>query len=158
MRLHSDRLHIVLTLLFALVITYRLTYTVSAVELLEHRTSRAAYSVRVNPAAEVIQASGLARNLLRRGDVVLAVNGRRLSGLGMFRDAFESGRPGQALILTVLPAGSTSGTRTVAMHLEPQDTHPPTFEDWVLATLFLGMPFFCLLLGFYVAAVRPRDP
>jgi phosphoserine phosphatase RsbU/P len=92
---------------------------------------------------------------IRNGDHLLAVNGAPFTGTGVLGQAFENARPGVPLVLTVV-AKDAPGQRSI--HL-PVTSDPfnswNTFSDLVLELL---LPAASLLLGFWVAFRRPRDP
>jgi sigma-B regulation protein RsbU (phosphoserine phosphatase) len=90
-------------------------------------------------------------------DILLSVNGRSVTGLAVFGEAIRKANPSDTLTVQFLRPGETS-PRSAAVQLE-QSTAPPI--SWSAASLLamkLVVPTFCLLLGFWVAAVRPRDP
>jgi hypothetical protein len=91
------------------------------------------------------------------GDLLLAVNGAPYTGTGMLGQAFALATPDVPIQLTVLSQGTAgAGERTVSL---PVTETPVKF--WVVASnlmLYFFLPAVSLLLGFCVAAVRPRDP
>jgi phosphoserine phosphatase RsbU/P len=92
---------------------------------------------------------------LQEGDILLAVNGRPLTGTAVYGEEMAEAHAGDLLSVTVRTRDSQSpgSERTVALALEPKRQGDLT----VGLTLFVAMPAFCILLGFWVAAVRPRD-
>lgn len=88
-------------------------------------------------------------------DVITAVNGRPFTGLAVFGEAIVGKRPGDTLDITVESQGSNT-ERTVHITLvAPQKT-----IDWAMAAVIMlkvVLPTFSILLGFWVAFVRPRD-
>ena len=93
---------------------------------------------------------------LKEGDVLLAVNGRPLTGTAVYGEEMAQAHAGDLLSVTVRARSSQSraSERTVALALEPKRLRDLPVE----LTLFVAMPAFCISLGFWVAAVRPRDP
>jgi sigma-B regulation protein RsbU (phosphoserine phosphatase) len=92
---------------------------------------------------------------LHTGDLLLAVNGVAYTGTGVLGDAQEHARPGVPVVLTVRSSTSPFEERTVSF---PMFMSRSTF--WEVATdlaLRVVLPAECLLLGFWVALVRPRD-
>jgi len=100
---------------------------------------------------------GAVRAGIHAGDLLLAVNGVPYTGTGMLGDALAHARPGVAIQLTILSQGAGGGgERTVSLPV----TQTP-IQSWELASnlmLYFLLPAASLLLGFWVAAVRPRDP
>jgi phosphoserine phosphatase RsbU/P len=92
---------------------------------------------------------------LQEGDILLAVNGRPLRGTAIYGEEMAKAHAGDLLGVTVRARdGQSPGSeRSVAFVLEAKRHAPLT----VGLTLFVAMPAFCILLGFWVAAVRPRD-
>jgi len=94
---------------------------------------------------------------VQNDDILLSVNGRRLTGLAVFGEAIRKANPGDTLAVQILRPGETS-QRSATVQLE-QSTAPPI--SWPVASILamkLVVPTFCILLGFWVLAVRPRDP
>ena len=94
---------------------------------------------------------------LHVGDLLVAVNGTPYTGTGVLGAALAHARPGIPIILAITSSGSTGpAERTVSI---PVSQNQPTF--WELSgdlALHFLLPAVCLLLGFWVALVRPRDP
>jgi sigma-B regulation protein RsbU (phosphoserine phosphatase) len=94
---------------------------------------------------------------VQNNDILLAVNGRPLTGLAVLGEAIRTAKPGDILTVQFLRPGEAA-PRSAAIPLE-QATAPPI--SWPVASLLalkLVVPTFCILLGFWVTAVRPRDP
>jgi phosphoserine phosphatase RsbU/P len=99
-----------------------------------------------------------ARNAgVKEGDILVTVNARPLTGLAVFGEAMRLAEPGDVLTVDVLTPGEPA-PRNAAIPLE-QRRSPRV--AWALITLLcvkVVMPVFCILLGFGVTLVRPRDP
>jgi sigma-B regulation protein RsbU (phosphoserine phosphatase) len=94
---------------------------------------------------------------VKQGDILLAVNGRPFRGLAVFGEAMRHARPGDSLKIEVLTPGDAS-SRSTTILLEPVSSPPFNWAGASILFLKLVMPTFCILMGFWVAAVRPRDP
>jgi hypothetical protein len=87
---------------------------------------------------------------------VIAINGKPANGSAVLGEAVRRHHPGDTLVLEVIspqPNGRTAQHR-VELRLAP-------FGNFRGASAFLFLylcPYFCFALGFWVAAVRPRDP
>jgi phosphoserine phosphatase RsbU/P len=93
---------------------------------------------------------------LRAGETLVAVNGKPVTGTAVFGEAIAHAHGGDPLVVTVRPPGKpASAERTISLRLEGRW---PVRRLLVTVMLALVMPVFCLLLGFWVAAARPRDP
>jgi phosphoserine phosphatase RsbU/P len=89
---------------------------------------------------------------LKEGDILTQVNGRPARGIGVFGDAIAHAHPGDTLQVQVR---SNQGPRTVAIPLASGWQSP------ILIVEFIGgviVPVVCILLGFWITAVRTGDP
>ena len=94
---------------------------------------------------------------VQNGDILLTVNGRPLTGLAVFGEAIRTAKPGDILNVQFLHPGGTI-PRSAAIPLEQATAHPISLPAASLLIVKLVIPTFCMLLGFWVTAVRPRDP
>ncbi|MGC1383403.1 MAG: SpoIIE family protein phosphatase [Candidatus Acidiferrales bacterium] len=94
---------------------------------------------------------------LRDGDQIIAVNRRPFTGLAVFGDAVAAAKPGDMMNVT-FHSTKVPADRTIAFALEHHRIAPSAAGVVVLIALKLILPAFCILLGFWVAAIRPRDP
>jgi sigma-B regulation protein RsbU (phosphoserine phosphatase) len=91
---------------------------------------------------------------VRRGDTLIAVNGRPYTGTAVLAQEEAKAAPGTELAVTVRESGKEQ-TRT--LHLPV--TRPPgkLGESAVPIVLLIFIPAICLVLGCWVVLVRPRD-
>jgi len=94
---------------------------------------------------------------VQNNDILLAVNGRPLTGLAVFGEAIRKAKPGDTLAVQVLRPGETA-PRSASIQLGQATAPPFSLPAASLLALKLVVPTFCILLGFWVAAMRPRDP
>ena len=94
---------------------------------------------------------------LQNGDTLLAVNGRPLTGLAVFGEAIRTAKPGDILNVQFLHRGGTIPL-SAAIPLDQATAHPFSLPAASIVIVKLVIPTFCMLLGFWVTAVRPRDP
>jgi phosphoserine phosphatase RsbU/P len=94
---------------------------------------------------------------VRENDILLAVNGRPLTGLAVFGEALRHAKPGDTLTVEVLTRGKTR-SHIAVIPLEQATSPRVAWATVSLLALKLVVPIFCILVGFWVAAVRPRDP
>ncbi len=88
-----------------------------------------------------------------KGDEVLTqVNSRPATSMGVYGDAIARARPGETINLQVRSKQGT--TRTVSIRLGRGWQTQVPFVEFIGGVL---VPVFCILLGFWVTAVRPRD-
>ncbi|HEY1270690.1 MAG TPA: GAF domain-containing protein, partial [Terriglobales bacterium] len=92
---------------------------------------------------------------IHRGDTIVAINNRPYTGTSVLEEAFALAQPGTPILVTLRSPGSNS-ERTVAVPVSRETPNP-----WSSALDFIlqfALPILCLILGFWVAAARPRDP
>lgn len=92
---------------------------------------------------------------LHPGETLVAVYRKPATGTAVFGEIIAHARVGDQLEVTVRATGEQAPERTISLTLEGRG---PERRPLVAVVLLLVMPVFCLLLGFWVAAVRPRDP
>ena len=94
---------------------------------------------------------------VRQGDQVVAVNGVPYTGTSILSSAFSKARAGTPLRITIIPKDPARGGRqTIALPVTAAQ-----LGSWATSTdLVIGIfiPVVSLLLGFWVAFRRPRDP
>src|SRR5882757_2382291 len=94
---------------------------------------------------------------IHNADQLIAVNGTAYTGTGVLGRALTKAEAGTSLVVTIVPAHApASGQRTISLPVTKSK-----FESWdVVADFVVGflLPAVSLLLGFWVAFRRPRDP
>jgi phosphoserine phosphatase RsbU/P len=94
---------------------------------------------------------------VQNNDILLAMNGRPVSGLAVFGEAIRTAKPGDSLSVQFLRPGETA-PRSATIPLEQATAPAISLPAASLLAMKLVVPTFCILLGFWVTAVRPRDP
>jgi sigma-B regulation protein RsbU (phosphoserine phosphatase) len=154
--------YLILLALVIIAFTFQTRSSLDTINFMRHASPRAALPFGLGPYTSVIkpnEANNLAAGL-NTGDKLIAINGRNIEGGHDLLDVLDNSRPGEPATFTVIPA-------------DPKEPHPKTVESaflsrlefrggltgWLINLALLAvMPFFCLLLGFWVAFVRPKDP
>jgi phosphoserine phosphatase RsbU/P len=94
---------------------------------------------------------------IHNADHLVAVNGIKYTGTGVLGRAFTKTEAGTPLVVTIVPAHAPAGgQRTISLPVTKSN-----FESWDVSGDFVVgflLPFVSLLLGFWVAFRRPRDP
>jgi len=91
---------------------------------------------------------------LRTGDRVVAIDGKAPEGRKDLREAIRGKKPGETLAVAAGRGGQVSGHQ---VRLAPIG-FAGTMVGWLYAIgIWVVLPWFCLALGFWVAAVRIRD-
>jgi len=152
--------YVCLALLFALASAYQIRSAMYAFPNYFHLKA-AAYPfvpdyVNGRPVLQFVTKSAWQAGL-QNNDTLLAVNGHRLTGLAVFGEAIRTTRPGETLTVQVLRPGETD-PRSASIQLEQATAPPISLPAASILALKLVVPTFCILLGFWVTAVRPRDP
>ena len=93
---------------------------------------------------------------LRRGDILVAINGRPYTGTGVFFEEWVKTKPGSTFAVTVRSPGANLQERTVRIPMTLPESW--TTVKTTMIAFAIVMPFFCIALGFWVVLVRPRDP
>lgn len=142
----------VLALLFAVAFTYEIRYLRDI--LLGER--RDVTLVALAPASNTVVFVSRKADV-HPGDQIVAVNGVPYTGTGLLGQAYAHTNPGQSIVLTVLSRDpARPGEHLVSL---PMSASRVTI--WELASelmLYFVLPTISLLLGFWVAFMRPRDP
>lgn len=118
---------------------------------------------QVSPATAKISDPGPAAAMagLRRGDLLLGIDGVPYRGTHVFDDAVARPRANHIVTVTVRSnaAGSSSHDRTLQIPLTSVREGFYNTRSVLVSRiiLYVVMPWFCVILGFWVAAVRPRD-
>ncbi len=94
---------------------------------------------------------------IRNGDHLVAVNGTPFTGTGVLGQAFNKAKAGVPLVVTIVAKDAPKGEqRTIALPVTSTPLNSwSDFSDLVVEFL---LPALSLLLGFWVAFRRPRDP
>jgi phosphoserine phosphatase RsbU/P len=107
------------------------------------------------PLAQFVNPSA-AQGGVRENDILVAVKGKPFTGLAVFGEAMRLAKPGDTISITVQTPGA-GPPRVVSIPLTQR--RPPPHLVAAIPLLFIKfvMPLFCLLLGGWVVAARPRD-
>ena len=94
---------------------------------------------------------------LSNHDVLTAINGRPFTGLKVLGEAVSAAQPGDTMSVDFHPSAAPAETRNATFTLQRHEP-PRVFGGLIaLVTLKVVLPFLCIFLGFWVAAVRPFD-
>src|SRR5262245_24763995 len=150
-----------LALLLLISLTFRIRDTVDRIDELRHGNTIARLPFdfdlpqltigSLEPEAE--------REGLREGDTLRSANGRSVTGVNQLLGPLRDARGGNRFAVELDSTSSVNPShKSATITLEPMRTGPPTIQDWLLfAIVFIGMPYLCMALGFWVAFVRVRD-
>jgi len=88
-----------------------------------------------------------------RGDILLAVNGKKYTGSALLAEAYARARVGDSI-----PVSVRSGSEVHTIDLPVTRGSPSMSRIAFDILLNVAMPVGCILLGCWVVLVRPRDP
>jgi sigma-B regulation protein RsbU (phosphoserine phosphatase) len=155
--------YILLLALFIVAVTYQARYTVDAIgeDFYGNEQVREPFVMEdLEPIITRLRPEGEEAGL-RKGDRVLAVAGRPITGSAVMDQLAAAARPGDSLNVTI-SRGTDAGKveeKSFTVRLVASQTGRQSISEWLPYTLaFVVMPVFCLLLGFWVTLMRPRDP
>jgi hypothetical protein len=148
-----------LLLLLAISLTYRVRQIVDRTDRLMHGDERVQPPFNIDSSGTSIVSvrpeAGSAG--LRAGDTLLAVNGRAYRGAAGLYVPLREARAGDRLNIDVRSSDGSSKNAPVKLR-SLRSGAPLTANEALQEVLAAVMPLFCVLLGFWVAAVRPHDP
>jgi len=156
-------LYIFLSILFIVAAAYQVRFIQRRVQVLTDREHFVLNQVEGSGTGQIMFISESAEAAgVRLGDRLISVEGRAYTGRSVSNDALVGKRIGDPLTITVRRAGVEAGTtESITFPIGPVegDEHLSTLGRWLFViVLTMLMPLFCLVVGFWVAALRPRDP
>lgn len=95
---------------------------------------------------------------LKVGDEVLNLNGRQIDGVQALEEIPLTLHKDDKLRVTILRHLTNGTTETRQISLRLHDVKPRSLDWTVTIGLNVILPISCLLVGFFVAFMRPRDP
>ena len=154
--------YIVLGVLFAIAATYQVFVTRDVFRTIFQPEWVYEFPFSLNPGTAIITNAGSSSKAgLRNGDLLVAVDGVPYVGTHVFDEALAKRHPDGMLTVTVRSPASAgvSAERTLRVPLTSLREGGGNTRSLIVLRLVVDllMPWFCLILGFWVAAVRPRD-
>jgi phosphoserine phosphatase RsbU/P len=142
--------YLLLGVVFTLSVAYQLSLSLAVIRSLHINVP---YLAMAEASAKVAVASVAANSAgIKRGDILLAVNGRPYNGLAVLAQEQSKATPGSKLVLSLK---NDSGEHQVALLIS--QSQGELGQNAVAVLLLIVAPWFCLLLGCWVVLVRPRD-
>ncbi|MBZ5535594.1 MAG: SpoIIE family protein phosphatase [Acidobacteriia bacterium] len=151
--------YLILVLLFLLTAGYQFRHAIYVLDYTEERAWAVTSPGVVNLGSPVVQSVSKETEEagLRPGDTILALNGRPYRGLSELIHVVEFARPGDFFTLTVRHKNGPPFEETLRIPLV-QRKEAASDHWFFVVVLHLLLPLCCVVLGFWVSAVRPRDP
>ena len=152
-----------LVLLFVIAAIYqarfiegRITYIQGEVDRVRPPVGTGRYSSTISYVAPEAEQSGI-----HKGDQLIGVDGRPYTGPGYIWDRVYDARPGDPITLTVRHQENESSPVEEVKQLALARGEPEPYDFWGLLYMLvqvMAVPVICILLGFGVTLLRPRDP
>jgi sigma-B regulation protein RsbU (phosphoserine phosphatase) len=160
LRSNNRRLYLLLGAVFLLAMGYQVCVSIGVMQYRRLYAVEAAWpfellldSDRFSSVERAMADSGI-----QPGDELVQVEGQPYRGSAQIARMLAAKRPGELLRITVLRKGR-SEQETFRAPLDAVGSSELPVIGWiVVASITILTPAFCLLLGFFVAAIRPRDP
>lgn len=98
---------------------------------------------------------------IHKGDKLLAIDDVQYVGRGQFFDKIYDAHPGEVINFRLRHAASeglAEETKSIRLSAVTENARPTTWDWLFVLVLSIATPTFCLLLGFFVVALRPKDP
>ena len=152
--------YVALAILFGVSLIHRVRDTVDRVDELRNGNAIAKlpfsvdlpHFVIIDPRPEAVAAG------IKDFDRIVGIDGQPLRDIGDLFVPLRQRRAGDYLTLQIR-SPEDAVPKTVSVRLEPIREGPPQAYDWLyFGVVTLAMPYLCLALGFWVAAVRIHDP
>jgi sigma-B regulation protein RsbU (phosphoserine phosphatase) len=159
-RPNNRPLYLLLAVVFALAMGYQVFVAVDVFEYRRMYAAEAGWPFGLTLDSDRFQWVERAKgdSGIKPGDELLRVEGQPYWGSVQVARVLARKHPGDRLHITVLRKGRAE-PETFAAPLHAAGPGKLSILDWiVLASMTMFTPGFCLLLGFGVAGIRPRDP
>ena len=144
-------------ILFVICVVFQGRFTYDSIGQQLHVTEYARIPFAVNnPSGTVktVQPEATAAGILET-DRPVAIDGHSVRGLAGVTVGVRGRRAGDVIAVTVDRQGVPV---SASIKLAPESPKPLSVQDWVLSSfLYYLIPWFCILLGFTVAFLRPDD-
>lgn len=156
---NKKTLYALLIALFAIAVLYQARFTQRRFQFLFQDTEAVAFPINTPQLNTTIVYVGpeAAEAGVQKGDRLLSVNGQPFTGLKVLYDAVARSKIGDPITIRFDRDGT--GPQEVTIHIPEYKYEAQSVGGWIFVIVFSGiMPFFCLLVGFWVATIRPTDP
>lgn len=159
----KTKLYIPLIALFVIAVLYQTKHTIDGLQEILSPTEQIQSPFSLKPLSQVIASvrPEAKQAGIREGDLLLSVNGRAMTGDAALIEPLKSARPGDPLIVRLQQTDESGETqeREITIPLASRNTAPVGIgERLPIFIIFILMPILAMLLGFWVAAMRPQDP
>jgi sigma-B regulation protein RsbU (phosphoserine phosphatase) len=151
-----------LFLLFAIAVTTGVRNTSEIIGRLLYGKSRAGSPIDLADVGYSIVGVGPEASAagIQKGDSLIKIDRKPFKGLSDMYVPLRRARAGDRMMFQV-SRETSSGIEVMdaAVTLGPREPKPVTLRDWIQSLVVsISIPIVCLLVGFFVVAVRPSDP
>jgi phosphoserine phosphatase RsbU/P len=157
-------LYVALAVLFVVAASYQVRFIQRRIAYLTHPESFALNQITTDKFRRITYLSNEAEAAgIKVGDTLVSVEGKEFHGRGVLDDAQTGKRIGDPITVGILRADAKeSQPESVTFpvgRVRGDSDRLPTLGQWsFVIVITIVMPIFCMLIGFWVAALRPRDP
>ncbi|MEO6391497.1 MAG: SpoIIE family protein phosphatase [Pyrinomonadaceae bacterium] len=154
------KLYLALLALVVIVFTFQTRSSLDTVIFMRGDTVRTILPVAFEPYSLTVKATQPAAEAagLRPGDKIVGINGKEIKGLHDYLAITDQARPGDRADLTIVRSPEQL-PQTININFIARPKYNGGWTGWLInVALLVVMPFFCILLGFWAAFVRPKDP
>jgi sigma-B regulation protein RsbU (phosphoserine phosphatase) len=159
----KSKLYLLLGALFVIALLYQTRHTIVGIQELFFPTAQARAPFSLKQLSQVIgevrpeaQQAGI-----REGDILLSVNGEPYTGSASIIKPLMNAHPGDPLSIRIQQRDESGKTaeREITILLALNNANSQGIgQSLPVFIVFVLMPVLCMLLGFWVAAMRPQDP
>ena len=159
-RSDSRRVYVLLAVVFVLAMGYQICVSVGMVQYWRSYSAEAAvpFAAGIESLRFAWVGPAMLELGIQTGDELVQLEGQPYQGAAQLARLVAKRRPGDQLNIRVLRKGR-SEPEIFVMPLKARGFSGLSVMGWILfASMTILTPAFCLLLGFFVTAIRPRDP
>jgi sigma-B regulation protein RsbU (phosphoserine phosphatase) len=152
--------YLALLALVVIAFTFQTRASLDTINFMRHVSPTAVLPFALESYDKTIKASELTPlpEGIEPGDRLVAINGKTIAGDNDLINILDQAVPGERAEITVERI-APRGLRTLNLQFSARLAFRGGLTGWIVnLALLVVMPFFCLLLGFWVAFMRPRDP
>jgi len=157
-------LYTLLLVLFIVAAAYQGKFIQRRLQALTDREHFVLDQIETSPSGHItfLNSSALEAGI-RRGDRLVSVEGRAYTGRSVIDDVLVGKQIGDPLTVTINRSDKEeSATETITFPIgvsQDDEAGLSTAGKWLFVIMLtMVMPIFCLIVGFWVTALRPRDP
>ncbi len=159
-RLDNRLLYALLGVVFLLAGAYQVAFSISSIQFLRLYNVQVVrpFQIEVGSDRFLWVAEAVSGTNIHEGDELVEVEGQPYTCSSQLAKVLASKKPGDKLMVCVRRSGSPAPEYLTVPLVSAASAEASVLKWIVNIALTVLTPAFCLLLGFGVAAIRPRDP